>query len=440
MNEQTAVVPVGGQKMLSALVAETWSVPEDTMMAVVKKQLIQVAPSLKREANSSEIVVYLSIVHQYGLNPMLRQVHGWVDKEGRLVTMVGYDGFVDFAINPKRPGKPFTPRYRYSEDEASVEVGYQDNRRTVKSWEWIECWAEFEDGKTTDPIRCYFAEWVTPKWKQPRNRHRMKAYCMVVREVRGFGVMDETDFEKYLESAPDDRAAAGTARGIDALKDKLAAKNESAALQAQAVDAEVVESGAPPDEGAERTEPSGTEPADGGGAGCVLSGSLPASPEPETPKRGRPVGSKNKPKEGGAEPPAVAADSPAAPPPAPLPPTLERVLGDGGEVAAEEAATCYFCGSGWNKAIGDKHPLPDGKGTLAYRCSKCKAGYEAELAKNAPGLPATDSAPGLPCSAPDCPVRGATVKCVDCGYVFCKAHLKLLPNGDAICRECDPVI
>ncbi|MFA7209693.1 MAG: AAA family ATPase [Parcubacteria group bacterium] len=196
---------------------------------------------------------------------------------------------------------------------------------------------------------------------------------------------------------------------------------------------------APPEEGAERTDGAErTEPAGGAGGAAVAQAAEPPA-EPEKPKRGRRRAAEPE-KEGGAEPPAAAAAPPAAPTPAPLPPPVERVLGDGGDPVAPDARpTCYYCGKDASK--GDKHPLPDGKGTLAYRCPPCKIIYElANPPKGTAPLqePAQDErSTGEPCSHPGCQAAGCTVKCVDCSHVFCKAHLHLLPTGDAVCDECD---
>lgn len=355
MNDQTAIQPANTTS-LSTIIADRWAVPVDSMLEVVKRQLIQVDRALNRQATNAEIVVFLSIVKQYDLNPMLKQIHAWVDKDGRLCTMVGYDGFVDFALNPERKGKPLIPRYRYSDKEETVEVGYQDKRRKITSWEWIECWAEFEDGKTTDPIRCYFAEWATAKWKQPRNRHRMKAYCMMVREVRGFGVMDDTDFEKMQEAMPDEQTAVLTARGREALKERMRASQGYQEVAAT-VETEPTPATA---QGVEGKEPSGTEPQQAEGAASV-SGAETAAAAPEAEPQPKKRGRKPKPP---AEPEPVAAVG------------ADGVPGDPG---------CYFCGQTWDLESGDRYALPDG--TKANRCQECRDKMEAAKAQFARGLP-----------------------------------------------------
>jgi len=368
------------------------------------------------------VLVFLAVAREYGLNPLTKEIAAFA-KSGKIVPMVMVDGWLKIANrHPEMDGLE-TEEVREDGRVVAVKarVYRKDRKHPVTATEYLS-----ECKRNTEP------------WNQmPVRMLTNKAIIQAIRRAFSISGIYDQDEAADIAATPDDRAGAATARGIDGLKDRMAERAaSSAALQAEAVDAEVVESGAPPEEGAERTEPSGTEPAGGGGAGCVLSGSLPVPPKPEpAAKRTR------KAKEGGAEPPPAAAASPAATAPAPLPPPLPdaKALGAEGEPQAAADAACYFCGVGWNPATGDRYTLPDGKGTQAYRCRLCKVQMDAVTgpAPAAPALPAAAPDAGLPCSHPGCSVRGCTVKCVDCRHVFCKAHLKLLPDGNVVCQECD---
>jgi phage recombination protein Bet len=360
------------------------------------------------------VLVFLAVAKEYGLNPLTKEIAAFA-KSGKIVPMVMVDGWLKIANrHPQMDGLETEEIAGADGKVAAVKatVYRKDRNHPVTATEYLtEC------KRNTEP------------WNQmPVRMLTNKAIIQAIRRAFSISGIYDQDEAADIAATPDDRAGTATARGIDALKDKLAAKNESAALQAQAVDAEEAESGAPPEDGAERTDGAERKEPEGGGeaAGLPVSGSTIASPEPEAPKRGRPVGSRNKPKEGGAESPPVPAASPVVAGPAPLPPP-----------PADDAPPemCYFCPK--PATGGDKYALPDGRGTIVNRCPICKTSMDAVLREKGAGLPATAPEDGLPCSATGCPVRGATVKCVDCGYVFCKEHLKLLPTGDAVCQECD---
>jgi len=182
--------------MLTEVVAERFMVEPEKLLTLLKKQIIHVDESLRREPTNAEVAVLLSVINTYQLDPMLKMIHAWIDKKGKLHWMVGYDGFVYFA---RRQNSNYSINYEYSKNDVTA------NGKT--SWEYIEGTISVP-GREPLTRRCYFKEWVTAKWYQPRNRHTMTMDTILIRAYFGFSAMDEADMEKMTQPTPEAMAEA----------------------------------------------------------------------------------------------------------------------------------------------------------------------------------------------------------------------------------------
>lgn len=182
-------------------IAEQWGCPE-----IEPRKLYETlkATAFKGKKNgdsytqvTDEQFMALSIVSkQYKLNPFLKEIYAYPDKQGGIVPVVGVDGWSNIInSHPQMDGL----EYRYSEE--IVTVG-----KSKKCPEWIECIITRKD--RTKPIivreyldECYQEPGFATPWQTHTKRFlRHKATIQCGRMAFGFGgIYDQDEAENIIK-------------------------------------------------------------------------------------------------------------------------------------------------------------------------------------------------------------------------------------------------
>lgn len=164
------------------------------------KQVIKVlsglikVPKGQEPATAAELIIVLSVMHQYGMNPMMKQIHAWRDSRGDLAVMMGYDGWTQKAN--EQPGFMFVS-YEFGPDVPSPDG------KGRACWEWVK--ATVHDSIRGDMVMfpVYLEEWYVPQGNYPgpwqrQTRHKMHVvtYRLAIREAYSIGldIRDPEDF------------------------------------------------------------------------------------------------------------------------------------------------------------------------------------------------------------------------------------------------------
>jgi hypothetical protein len=186
----------GGNLAVTALaekLAGDFLVPAQSIINVLRTQIIAV-PANQPPVTGGELFCVMSVMRQYGFNPMLKQLHAWRDGKGKLAIMVGYDGWVQYARQQ--------PTYKGVSYEFGPIVNTPDGKGK-KAWEWVALTIHDTRG---DFKQCpvFLDEWYVPQrgqypepWqKQTKHRIHLKAFTSGIREFYGLGgVYDDIDAE-----------------------------------------------------------------------------------------------------------------------------------------------------------------------------------------------------------------------------------------------------
>lgn len=143
----------------------------------------------KAARNNAEFLALCFVAKQYQLNPLLREIYAFPQKEsGGIVPLVGVDGYVSMMHRqPSFDGLEF----RYAEKLIAME----QNGRPAP--EWVECIIYRKDQSRPTIVREYLDECFrsTPPWRShPRRMLRHKALCQGARLAFGFsGIYSDAD-------------------------------------------------------------------------------------------------------------------------------------------------------------------------------------------------------------------------------------------------------
>lgn len=138
-----------------------------------------------RQATDNEVLSFLLVCSQHGLNPLLKQIHGFEDRNGKIRPVMGIDGFVKIAHDSKRcKGIEF------------VEHLDEQNRPVATT-----CKIHVEGFNVPVAVTEYLVECnreSSPVWKQmPSRMLRHRALCQAARLAFGFsGVELDDEFEQ----------------------------------------------------------------------------------------------------------------------------------------------------------------------------------------------------------------------------------------------------
>jgi len=181
------------------------------------KQIVKVLRSIVKvprgapPATAAELIIVLSVMRQYKMNPMMKQLHAWRDGQGELALMPGYDFWTQKAL--EQPG------YKGASYRFGPEVPSPDGKGQT-AWEWVE--VTIHDHHRGDIVMfpVYLKEWYKkqgnypgPWQKQTKHKMHVLPFRLAIREYAGIGldVRDPGDFDQ----APADPAAATAGKLAD---------------------------------------------------------------------------------------------------------------------------------------------------------------------------------------------------------------------------------
>ena len=239
---------------LAVELGNTFAVPAQSIINLLRDQIIQV-PRGEQPATPAELAVVMSVMRQYRLNPMLKQVHAWRDWQGRMAIMVGYDGWVQYAREQ--------PTYRGVSYKFGPVIESPDGKGK-KCWEWIMATVHDSARGDLEMVPVYLEEWYVKQRKdkpepwqnQTKHRLHLKAFTSAIREVYGLGgVVDEVDRDVLEAQRPD--PTYHTAEKVRTIAEKMEGKFSMplTALEDAATNQDQPTSGAPASDDYEKSVP-----------------------------------------------------------------------------------------------------------------------------------------------------------------------------------------
>ena len=188
---ETALTPVERRERLSEALAGEYMVDPDQLYRVIARNVITTGKTDPDPVTPEEVFIVMSLCSTYNLNPFLKHIHAFRSK-GKLVTPVGYDGWVHVAnTNPRFQGVA----YEYPGPDQMVE------RYGKKVFPWIKATA-YVEGRVPTVVVVFLDEFAnTENWNDhPNHRLRLKAYTSAVREGLGIALPDEIDGELIIQA------------------------------------------------------------------------------------------------------------------------------------------------------------------------------------------------------------------------------------------------
>ena len=180
--EAMAVQKVGAQPSLVKVLAEKYGVEAGKFYGMIRTVIF---PSTdKFQPNDEMIMAFLTVCNEYDLNPLLREIYPFIDKNGNLRVIVGIDGWIKVVQrNPKYDGHQFKPHM--DNDGKLVAVTCQmwrtDRNRSIEMTEYMH-----ECKRDTEP-------WS--KWPSRMLHH--KTFIQTARYAFGMNAfIDEDDAER----------------------------------------------------------------------------------------------------------------------------------------------------------------------------------------------------------------------------------------------------
>lgn len=174
--------------------AEKYSVDPDKLLSTLKATCFRQKEGVV--ISNEQMMTLLIVADQYQLNPFIKEIYAYPEKNGGVVPVVGVDGWARI-INSH-------PAFN------GVQFGYSDERITHKKhecYEWIICTIHRKDRHYPTVIREYFSEVVRtanfqlPWDSHPNRMHRHKTLIQCARVAFGFaGIYDQDEAERILES------------------------------------------------------------------------------------------------------------------------------------------------------------------------------------------------------------------------------------------------
>ncbi len=225
MSDNNEIVVAGGpggnlhEMPLVIELGEQFGMPTKSLISLLTPQIVKV-PKGEPPATPAELLYAMSVMRKYRLDPTLKQVHAWRDKRGDLAVMVGYDGWVQYALEQ--------PTYLRTDYEYGDIVASPDGKGK-KCWEWIRATVvdSARGAIQTPPV--FLDEWYQPAgqfpgpWqKQTRHKLHVVAFRLAIREAYGLGGLDVRDPEDF-DAGGYARAEATIADSVDSMAARLEA-------------------------------------------------------------------------------------------------------------------------------------------------------------------------------------------------------------------------
>lgn len=188
------VATIGKPKAsLAAKFAERFSVDEKEVFNILKSTAFKQRDG--KPPSDEQMTALMIVADQYGLNPFVKEIYAYPDKNNGIVPVVGVDGWSRIMNeHPQMDGIEF----RYSEETT------QHKKKTAHVW--IEAIITRKDRSKPIVVREYFdevvreANFATPWDSHPKRMHRHKAEIQCARIAFGFaGIYDEDEAERITE-------------------------------------------------------------------------------------------------------------------------------------------------------------------------------------------------------------------------------------------------
>lgn len=197
---------------------ERYGVDKSTLWAVVKRTCIRPIRIGKElvEPTNEQVILYLMTCHRYDLNPLMKEMYGFVDKDQQLVFGVGIDGWLKIA---NRHPQYQSLSVRDQADEHGQPVACTAIVRRKDREDAVEITEYLRECKRSTP------QWDT----RPARMLRHKATIQAIRY--SFAITGLTDIEEAMEAV---RFANGHALAPAETRTEavLAAVNQHPAVQA----------------------------------------------------------------------------------------------------------------------------------------------------------------------------------------------------------------
>jgi phage recombination protein Bet len=202
MPAEGAMMKVHETKTLTAHFADAYGIPQNQVADVVKATCFK--GQAAQRATNAQMMMFLSVAKMYGLNPFMREIFAFPDKNNGITPIVGVDGFIALAMkNTRYIGHD----YVYAEKLVSMPGTKDGQGKQIP--EWIECHVlvRSSEGPRTVKAREYFDECYNPSagpWNShPRRQLRHKATIQALRLAIGLhGIYDEDEGERIANPDP----------------------------------------------------------------------------------------------------------------------------------------------------------------------------------------------------------------------------------------------
>lgn len=163
--------------------AERFDLPQSEELYLVLK-----ATAFKGEVTDAQLSALLIVAKQYGLNPWLKQIYAFPDKNNGIVPVVGVDGWTHIInTHPQYDGVEF----EQDGDSCTCIIYRKDRSHPTRVTEYmVECKRD-----------------STIPWKShPYRMLRHKALIQCARLAFGFsGIYDQDEAERIVESQPPEK-------------------------------------------------------------------------------------------------------------------------------------------------------------------------------------------------------------------------------------------
>jgi phage recombination protein Bet len=159
--------------------AERFQVEPDKLIGIIRGTVLR-KPKDGPEPTNEELAAFIIIANEHGLNPLTREIHGFVSK-GQVVVVVGIDGWTRLVNRQKN----------FDGCEFATEL--QENGITPLS---VTCTMHIKDRAHPVTVTEYFRECYrkTQPWDQMPNRMlRHKAYMQCARIAFGLSGINDDD-------------------------------------------------------------------------------------------------------------------------------------------------------------------------------------------------------------------------------------------------------
>lgn len=186
--QQTEVIPASEVRAaeqervsLLATFAHRYGLEANNMMRTLRATVLR--PSQNgAEPSNEQVAAFMIVANQHALNPFTKEVHGFVDKRGGIVPIVGVDGWAKLANqHPQFDGMDF----EQDDEKCTCKIYRKDRAHPIVVTEYLsEC------------------KQASPAWNShPKRMLRHRAMVQAMRLAFSFaGVYDPDEGEAVLEA------------------------------------------------------------------------------------------------------------------------------------------------------------------------------------------------------------------------------------------------